>query len=694
MKKSIALILSIIMIMCVSTPLLATEGMTIYFDSGATSQVEFSHKESISFPWDTVPSSSERAIVTLYTPSPVKSIEETAHFIATIPEYLDDWTPENGGSKVNTASKGENDKYITMFQLRACFLDENGTYTKPGADVQAGAIFEETVEVTLENGSWMKIPCKLELLEDATIFWDVSMNKNITFNLNQGNDISAYIGATSDAQAPYTIKWTFDGDAEIIGIKGPSGSTSAGNKTNNIIKPTDKTEFLGSTVTVRPTSTSDFWLGSTLHDNTGKEISNWRVLIRVNGTIDSYDNLDAVKKAINDNKPVEVPTNKGLSKENLQTLKDAGLSHSTVTLKNEADSGLGLEMSFDLSQADPDKVQMPFTPSYTPSIPSSATQNGINDTGSQWLNFTYSGYPPAPITITLRPGPHLANVDNIVVWYYTGAGELVIKTDATKNADGTISFVLDHFSTYALYPQGVNPNPSRPSYDPPSYSSGGSGGGGGSSHSSSSTPSKGILNGSFFGNVNVSNTTTAKTVTVSEATNAAAKAAEQAKTTGKTKSNVRFINPAALPKNVLEAVRNTTRQKGVELTIYADTVVNNAVSARMYVDPAAYTLPGDLKTEVIAGDAAIEAHFAKYFKNKLKAVKFTQQGSFGMDVGVAVQLDLRGLDSSKLVLYSYDLVKNSYSMLPEQTYLIDANGYLHFTTSIGNYVVVSEGPLA
>lgn len=150
-----------------------------------------------------------------------------------------------------------------------------------------------------------------------------------------------------------------------------------------------------------------------------------------------------------------------------------------------------------------------------------------------------------------------------MVWYYTGAGELVIKTDAIKNADGTISFVLDHFSVYALYPQGVNPNPSRPSYDPPSYSSGGSGGGGGSSHSSSSTPSKGILNGSFFGNINVSNTTTAKTVTVSEATNAAAKAAEQAKTTGKTKSNVRFVNPAALPQNVLEAVRNTSRQKGV-----------------------------------------------------------------------------------------------------------------------------------
>lgn len=65
-----------------------------------------------------------------------------------------------------------------------------------------------------------------------------------------------------------------------------------------------------------------------------------------------------------------------------------------------------------------------------------------------------------------------------------------------------------------------------------------------------------------------------------------------------------------------------------------------------------------------------------------------------MDVGVAVKLDLRGLDSSKLVLYSYDPVKNNYCMLSDQTYLIDANGYLHFTTSMGNNVVVSEGPLS
>lgn len=149
----------------------------------------------------------------------------SAYFIVTLSEYLDDWTPEYGA------------------------------YTKPGADAHAGSIFEEPVQVTLDNGSWMKIPCKLELLEDATIFWDVSINKNITFNLNQGNDMSAYIGATSDAKAPYTIKWGIEKDAEITGIKGPSGSTSAGNKTNNIVKPMDKIEFLGSTVTVRPTST-------------------------------------------------------------------------------------------------------------------------------------------------------------------------------------------------------------------------------------------------------------------------------------------------------------------------------------------------------------------------------------------------------------------------------------------------------
>ncbi len=83
----------------------------------------------------------------------------------------------------------------------------------------------------------------------------------------------------------------------------------------------------------------------------------------------------------------------------------------------------------------------------------------------------------------------------------------------------------------------------------------------------------------------------------------------------------------------------------------------------------------------------------EYFKNKLQVVGFTQQGPLGTNIAAAVKLDFNGMDTSKLVLYSYDAVQNRYSILSDQTYFIDVNGYLHFTTSEGNYIIVSEGQL-
>ena len=113
----------------------------------------------------------------------------------------------------------------------------------------------------------------------------------------------------------------------------------------------------------------------------------------------------------------------------------------------------------------------------------------------------------------------------------------------------------------------------------------------------------------------------------------------------------------------------------------------------MYINPKAYTLSADIQTGIITNIPTIKAHFSKYFANRFAVMGFTHQGSFGTNVDVAAKLDLREMDTSKLVLYTYDAVQNRYSMLSDQTYFIDANGYLHFTTSEGNYIIVSEGQL-
>ena len=195
-------------------------------------------------------------------------------------------------------------------------------------------------------------------------------------------------------------------------------------------------------------------------------------------------------------------------------------------------------------------------------------------------------------------------------------------------------------------------------------------------------------------NINAANhTATAKTVSVADATSAANKAVDQAKAGGKTRSYVRFVNPAAISKAALDAIQKVSTQKGIQLSVYADTIVNNVIVSRMYIDPATYTLSTDLKTSVITNVPTVKAHFNKYFKNKLQVVGFTQQGSLGTNIAAAVKLDFNGMDTSKIVLYSYDAVQNRYSILSDQTYFIDVNGYLHFTTSEGNYIIVSEGQL-
>lgn len=715
MKKTVALILAIVLVFCGSTVLFAVgNGLTLYFDSGV-SQTGFSHEASINFPWEQVPSSTDKAVVTLYSPSPVASIGTTEHFMPTIPMYLDRWTTKNGGSTQNANSTGEKDAYITLFQIRAMFRDrDQDALTKPGPEVAVGDTFQEKMQVALEDGSVMEVPCTLTITGDPIIYWkDMPEHENIYFDAGKDNTMSAYIKDAGSADVHYTVKWSIEGDAVITGIDGPGDNTV--NETDNTARTSgvsssgNQDSFLGSTVTVKPTSTSSFWLYSSLHDSTGHEIYRWGTLIRVkNGSLDdlSGSELDEAKDALAKGDPVVVPSNKGLSPDNLQALKEAaaGGGNSQVTLKSGGTDTLDLSMTFDLN--DPKfsaDVDQPFTPAYTAAAPDEAKNDGINTSGSQWIQFTYSGNPPAPITVTMKidPDSALGSAENIVIWRYDSSGKLEVITSAKidKNSDGKnirAAFILSHFSTYALYPEGIDPNPEKPSPSPerpiltPS-TGGGSGGGGGRSGSSGST-SASILNGAASTPINAADPAAAS-VSAADAQKAAEKAAAQAKADGNTVGYVRFANAALLPKDALAAVRSVGDKHGIKLFLYADTVVNGKVVSRLAFDPAAFQAAGGIKTGIQLENPAIDAHFQKYYRNPVKAIQFAQQGSFDTDVSVAVKLDLSGFDTAKLTLYTYDAVSNRFSLLPDQSMSIDRNGYLHFNTATGGYLILSSGPL-
>ena len=356
--------------------------------------------------------------------------------------------------------------------------------------------------------------------------------------------------------------------------------------------------------------------------------------------------------------PERTPTVNGDTLQDL--IKAAAASNQETLTMAPPENTNELTMSFDTealqnltAQEIEEMNQRPFTASYQADTPNYV--NDKNDVASQWLKFDFSGKPPADVTITLTIDQELYNSEKLVIWYYDGNGRVTLRsgTEVKKLGNNRISFVLDHFSTYAVYPEGVTPNITYSSssssgnknnynYSHSGGSSSGSSSGSGNSIFNTLTNSINSILKSKLGKTGlssittaVSNTATAKTIRVADAVNAANKAADQAKVSGKTKSYVRFINPAVLPKIVLDAIQKVSNQKGVELAVYTDTIVNNEIIARMYINPKAYTLSADIQTGIITNIPTIKAHFNKYFANRFAVIGFTHQGSFGTNVDVA-----------------------------------------------------------
>lgn len=248
--------------------------------------------------------------------------------------------------------------------------------------------------------------------------------------------------------------------------------------------------------------------------------------------------------------------------------------------------------------------------------------------------------------------------------------------------------------------------------------SGGGGGGGGSSSSGSKTSTSAdrtfsnIPLGSKLGgstNIGGSTTTTTGSVTTASATkattSAVASAVSQAVATGSNKASakVTFANASALTTDVMNAIAKAAKSasKGLDVSVVvnADTVdKSGAVLARMSVDVALALRNGSaIQTTIDVNpnstvNANIANHFAKYFTNEIATVAFAQKGSFGMNVPVAVKANLSALDVSSLVFYSYDVASNSFVEIQTE-YFVDTNGYLHFTTPVGNNIVITDAPL-
>lgn len=217
-------------------------------------------------------------------------------------------------------------------------------------------------------------------------------------------------------------------------------------------------------------------------------------------------------------------------------------------------------------------------------------------------------------------------------------------------------------------------------------SGGGGGGGGGGTGGPATSGNKGLVNGS--------GSTVSSPVTTTQATAAASKAVAAAKAAGSDTANVKFTNVSSISPAAISAIANAAKKAGVEAVITADTKVGGAIVARISMDPADLAgAKSDVKLGVTIGNKSIISTFGKYFTNQVQVVSFAQKGAFGTAVNVAVKVDLTKLNVNTLKFYSYDASTNKYTEIKVPAYFVDTNGYLHFTTTVGNHVVITDKPL-
>lgn len=220
-------------------------------------------------------------------------------------------------------------------------------------------------------------------------------------------------------------------------------------------------------------------------------------------------------------------------------------------------------------------------------------------------------------------------------------------------------------------------------------SSGGSGGGKGKSSIAKTT-----LNTILGMNKSVVTTPASKPVTSAEATKAVNAAISTASAKNSKTAEVRFVNATVIPAQVLANIAATAKKSGMNAIIHADTLVNGVVVTRLYIDPAQYKLTGDLQLSAVIDPKDIKAKFDKYFSSNVQIVSLSQEGSLGMEVSVAAKINTTGMNVKNLKFYSYDAKTNKYQPITMTNCFIDNVGYLHFTTTTGGNIVISDTALA
>jgi len=125
-----------------------------------------------------------------------------------------------------------------------------------------------------------------------------------------------------------------------------------------------------------------------------------------------------------------------------------------------------------------------------------------------------------------------------------------------------------------------------------------------------------------------------------------------------------------------------------------DTMLGNTLVGRITLTPDIADNSAELIRlgvySQVENTARVQRIFDRFFSNATVVI-LTEQEQFPGPVEISARVG--ELSSNNLHFYRYDSQMNKYFALTVTNIRLDANNYIHFTTSTGGYIVVSDGPM-
>lgn len=144
-------------------------------------------------------------------------------------------------------------------------------------------------------------------------------------------------------------------------------------------------------------------------------------------------------------------------------------------------------------------------------------------------------------------------------------------------------------------------------------------------------------------------------------------------------------------KITLSTLRTMERKSELPLVLVADSTTedNKAVDVRLTLKPSESKRIINLKATTFSDAAkSIKDSFEKLYGTSVVVVDFAQKGNFDQTVNVSVN-SAGSLNTKNLVFYNYNSETGKLENLPNVKYSADSNGYINFSTTTGDYIVIS-----